>query len=360
MKKQRLARLRELLQAQDLDAFIIFSAESGNRAAIQYLSGFTGSTAVLLITRSRQFIIVDSRYFIQAEEESGFTLARVRDRDPWPTIEELIADSNIKSMGFEEDRLTVANYQQLTAKVERVQGIAGVLPKLRESKDSEEIELLRESCRIASEAFIAFMPKIRPGRTEAQLAADLAYEVRRQGAQQMVRGHFVVASGRRGERPHGVFTDKQIETGDFITFDFGAVYRGYISDITRTVAVGSISAEMEKIYGIVYEAQQKAIAAAKAGMTGAELDRVARTLIEDAGYGRYFTHSLGHGIGLELHELPNLNRYNTTPLPCGCVVSIEPGIYLPGKGGVRIEDDVLLTEAGCEVLSFAPKELIVL
>lgn len=358
--EHRLNQLRKHLSRENLDGFILFSQENDNRPSIQYLSGFTGSFAILVITPDRSLVITDSRYFIQAEEQSPFELVKIADRDPWPHVKETLAECGIRRLGFESDRLTVDKLRILESFGPELTGYGKLMQTFRAVKDEQELDLLRTAGRIASEAFDRFYPTIQPGMTEAQLAAELVHEMRLLGAEMPVKGHFVVASGLRGARPHGVFTDKKIEDGDFITLDFGAVYQGYVSDITRTVGVGRVNPKLAAIYEIVLEAQLKTLEAASAKLTGAELDAVARNHIEAAGYGQYFTHGTGHGIGLEIHEMPAASRHNPSNLPENSVVTIEPGVYIPGLGGVRIEDDIIVLADGCEVITSARKDLIIL
>lgn len=360
MKDKNIKKIKKIIKSNNLDSFILFNNEYNNRPNIQYLSGFTGSYCILLLTRNEQYIITDSRYYIQAQEETNFNLIKQKERKPWKIIEDIIGDLNIKKMGFEYEKLDLKKYNKLNSMIEELIGLDQIFINMRKSKTDFELEKIKKACDIASKAFDNFYPNIKLGMTEAELAAELTYEMRKLGAQKPVKGHFVVASGIRGQKPHGVFTDKKIEDGDFITFDFGAVYEGYVSDITRTIGIGNVSSELKKIYEIVYEAQKKTIYSASSKLTGAEIDNIAREYIESKGYGEYFTHSTGHGIGLEIHELPMVNITNKETLPVNSVVTIEPGIYIPDIGGVRIEDDVIIKEDGCEVMSSAKKELIIL
>jgi len=357
---ERIARVREALQREGADALVLFSEEESNRPSVQYLSGFTGSFAILLITAAERFLITDNRYFLRAETESDFTLVKMADRDPWPHLEEVLRKCGVGRLLFEADRLTVDKYLRLGRLGLLLAGGEGLMRRLRMVKDAEEVACLRRAAEIASAAFDAFYPGIRPGMTEAQLAAELVHAMRCRGAEQPVKGRFVVASGVRGASPHGVFTDKVVAEGEFITFDFGAVYQGYVSDLTRTVGVGRVPPELVRVYEAVLEAERRTLAAVTAGIGGAALDAVARDYLTGQGYGPYFTHGAGHGIGLELHELPLVSRRNPDPLPAGAVVTVEPGVYLPGVGGVRIEDDVLVQEGGGEVLTTARRELIIL
>ena len=354
----RLARLQEELGRIGADGLLVFSSESDNRPGIQYFSGFTGSFAVLVLGRNGGRLVTDSRYFLQAEEESFFPLVEMEDRDPWPAVAQALRELDVKSLAVEDDRLTLERGRALGKIASSVVGTSGLVRRIRAVKDEEELGIMRRSARIAAEAFEAFLPAIRPGRTEAEIAADLVHEIRTRGAQQMAKGHFVTASGPRGARPHGVFSERVLERGDFITMDFGAVLDGYVSDLTRTVGLGEPDPKLAEIYHIVEEARKRAVAAVSSSATGRDVDRAARDFIASKGWGAHFTHSTGHGIGLELHELPVVNRLNEERLPAGSVVTIEPGIYVEGLGGVRIEDDVIVLPGGCEVITSAsPTEL---
>ena len=271
----------------------------------------------------------------------------------WPAVREALRQLGVRRLAVEDDKLSLERGRALENLLPSLIGTTRLVQQLRAVKDAEELELLRRSARIAAEAFEAFLPAIRPGRSEAELAADLVHEIRRRGAQQMAKGHFVVASGPRGARPHGIFPDRVVQPGDFITMDFGAVYNGYVSDMTRTVGVGDVDPKLVEIYHIVREAHDRAIAAVSPDATGSDVDEAARSLIRGRGYGEFFSHSTGHGIGLELHELPVVNRMNGEKLPVGSVVTVEPGIYIDGLGGVRIEDDVIVTPHGAEVITSA-------
>ena len=360
MLSERLARVRRAMEREGVDGLAVFCAEYDNSANIRYLSSFGGSFAIVVLSPSDARLITDSRYFLQAEEESPLPLVRIAGRDPWPAVAATLADMKIRTLGFETERLHIDAFRRLEALHPDLRELDRFLLALRAVKDAQEIGCLREACRIVSDAFVAFLPSLRPGRTEAEVAADLVHEVRLRGARQLAKGHFVVASGERGARPHGVFSDRVIEAGDFVTFDFGAFFGGYVSDMTRTVCVGRASSRMTEIYATVLEAQRRSLAvlASPEGATGAAVDAAAREHVASRGFGECFTHSTGHGIGLEIHELPLVNAANAERLLPGSVVTVEPGVYVEGLGGVRIEDSVLVADAGCEVLTSAPKELL--
>ncbi len=359
--ERRARRLGEKLGKIGADGLLVFSAEYDNRPTVQYFSGFTGSFAVLVLGGSGGRLVTDSRYFLQAGEESFLPLVKMEDRDPWPAVAKAIEELAVEQLAVEEDRLTLERARVLKKIVPSIRGTSGLAMRLRAIKDEWELDTIRRSASVAAEAFEAFLPAIRPGRTEAEIAADLVHEMRKRGAQQPSKGHFVVASGPRGARPHGVFSDRPLEWGDLITMDFGAVLDGYYSDMTRTVALGDPDPKLAEIYHTVEEARRRAVAAVSPMATGSDVDRTAREYIASKGWGDCFTHSTGHGIGLELHELPMVNRLNEEKLAPGSVITIEPGIYVEGLGGVRIEDDAIVTKEGCEVITAAsPTELRIL
>lgn len=358
----RVKKLKEEIHKKNLDGFVLFNNEYDNRANIQYLSNFTGSHCTLLITKNENYLITDSRYYVQAEEESDFTLIKQVERKPWNILKKITKENDIFRLGYERDKLSVNRYQFFMGLdyIKELIGFDNLIINFRAIKDEDEIHKIKIASDIASQAFKNFYHKIKIGMKESELAANLVHEMRMLGAEKPVKGHFVVASGKRGERPHGVFTDKKIEDGDFITFDFGAVYKGYVSDITRTIGIGDVDDKLVEIYNTVLAAQKKGIEVVNPALTGEKLDSIVREEIDAQGYGEYFTHSTGHGIGLEIHEFPNINHTNKEKLPVNSVFTIEPGIYYPGLGGVRIEDNVILRESGCEVLTSIEKELIVL
>ena len=262
-------------------------------------------------------------------------------------------------MGFEDDHMSFASYSTYNVALENIQlvPLKGLITNIRAVKDLEEIEKIAQASQIADEAFEHILGFIKPGIKEKDVALELEFFMRKKGATG-ASFDFIVASGHRSSMPHGVASDKVIEEGDFITLDYGCIYDGYCSDMTRTIVLGKACDEQKKIYNIVLEAQKKVIEVAKAGMTGAELDKVARDIISEAGYGEKFGHGLGHGIGLQVHEMPNVNSLGSNELKPGMVTSDEPGIYIEGFGGVRIEDLIVITEEGCKVLNKSPKDLI--
>ena len=352
------AAIRAILEKNDLDAMML--TEEFNRF---YAADFPsiGTDALALVTKRGAYYFTDSRYTVAAEEqvrdaEIGL-VTRERSYPVW--VNEVIRKESLRAVGFDDAYMTVADWRKYREKLEcELVPASELLRELRTVKDPEEERRLIAAQRISEQALSEVMALLRPGLTEKAVAAELQYRMLLHGAEKMSFDPIVV-SGARGAMPHGLPSDKVIERGEFVTMDFGCMFRGYCSDMTRTVAVGSATEEMRRVYGVVLAAQKAGIAATRAGRTGREIDGVARKIIEDAGYGEYFGHSYGHGVGVEIHEGPGLGPGGDKPLPAGAAASAEPGIYLPGKFGVRIEDVVLIREDGCEDIALAPKELIV-
>ncbi len=350
--KQIAARLPEY----GLDAMLL-NSEPGEYYAV----GFHGEGNVV-VTAQGCFYFTDSRYIEVANHLiTGAEIAMTgRSRNYRAMVQEVVDRCRIWKLGFEEGYLSVADYnlwkEGLTAELVPAQKLVN---SLRAAKDDGEIALMTKAQEITDRAFSEILKFIQPGMTEQEIAAKLQYDMLRFGAEKMSFDPIVV-SGPNGSLPHGIPSAKQVQQGEFITMDFGCKYGGYCSDMTRTVALGEPTREMQKVYQTVLEAQLAGIAVTKAGVPGKSIDAAARKVIEDAGYGEYFGHGYGHSLGIEIHESPNANTREETLLPVGAVVSAEPGIYLPGKFGVRIEDVTVLTADGCMVLTKSPKELIIL
>ena len=304
---------------------------------------------------------LESRGLDAARYVQGAELREIgRGRGYGALVQEVVAEERIGRMGFEDAYMTVQDHERYRKALScDLVPATDLLWDLRMVKDDEELEAMVAAQRIAERALTDILEEIRPGVTEKEIAARLQYLMLHFGAEDMSFDPIVV-SGPNGSLPHGVPSDKTIQRGEFVTMDFGCVYHGYCSDMTRTVAVGSADEEMRRVYETVLSAQKAGIAAARAGVTGKAVDGAARSIIAAAGYGDYFGHSFGHGVGVEIHEAPNATPGNEKPLPAGAVISAEPGIYLPGRLGVRIEDVIALTEEGCVNLTRAPKELLIL
>ena len=353
------SQIAAALEAHGLDAMLLTG-----EADRFYASGFfsAGTDGVALVTRTRSYYFTDSRYTeAAARHVRGAELREVDRAHPYSAlINEVIDREHIQKMGFEDAYLTVADWKRYSEKLTcQLVPATELLWELRTVKDREELDCLVKAQRIAERALEDILHEIRPGVSEKEIAARLQYLMLHYGAEDKSFDPIVV-SGPNGSLPHGVPGEKTIRAGEFVTMDFGCKYGGYCSDMTRTVAVGHVTDEMRTVYETVLAAQKAGIAAAKAGVTGKEVDGAARKVIEAAGYGAYFGHSFGHGVGVEIHESPNAAPSNDRPLPAGAVISAEPGIYLPGRLGVRIEDVIVLTEGGCRDITLAPKELIVL
>ena len=347
------------LEQYGLDAMLLTG--EANR---YYASGFhsSGTDGVALVTRKGNYYFTDSRYTEAAGRViKNAQLAEVgRGRGYAALINEVIEADGVVRMGFEDAYMTVQDYERYRKALNcELVPATDLLLELRMVKDEEELECLVAAQRIAEQALEDILKEIRPGVTEKEIAARLQYLMLHYGASDMSFDPIVV-SGPNGSLPHGVPSEKEIQAGEFVTMDFGCIYKGYCSDMTRTVAVGFVTEEMQKVYDTVLQAQLAGIAAARAGAAGKDVDGAARSIIDAAGYGAYFGHSFGHGVGVEIHESPNASPMNEKPMPAGAVISAEPGIYLPGKLGVRIEDVIILTEDGCRNITKAPKELLVL
>ena len=350
----RVNNLREQMKSEGISSFLITSPYN-----LRYLTGFTGTTGLALIGLEEAFFITDFRYTEQAAKQCvGFEIVK----NVGPILEvvaDLVESKNIENLGFEESFVPFKQYVELEGLLEvDLIPVSGMV-ELREVKDEEEIAIVEKACEIADKAFSHILTYIKPGMAEIQVANELDFYMRSLGASS-VSFETIVASGLRSAMPHGVASEKVIEQGDMITIDFGCYYNGYVSDMTRTISLGEPSDKLREIYNVVKEAQQKVLDVAKPGMTGVELDAVARDYIASKGYGEAFGHSTGHGIGLEIHEGPNVSKLAEKAFVPGNIITNEPGIYLPGIGGVRIEDDMLVTENGIKRLTHSEKELIIL
>ncbi|MBB5325248.1 Xaa-Pro aminopeptidase [Anoxybacillus tepidamans] len=352
---EKIEKLRARFDEYEIDGMLI--TNSYNR---RYMTGFTGTAGVAVVGKTNAVFITDFRYVEQASKQvEGYEVVQHTSS----IVEEVakqVSRLGIQKLGFEQDDLSYAAFQAYEKKIEAtLVPVSGMVEKLRLIKSDSEIKILKEAAEIADAAFDHILHFIRPSVKEIDVANELEFFMRKQGAASS-SFDIIVASGYRSALPHGVATDKVIEKGEFVTLDFGAYYKGYCSDITRTIAVGEVSDELKKIYDVVLQAQLRGMAGIKPGMTGREADALTRDYIAEKGYGEYFGHSTGHGIGLEVHEGPALSARSDVVLEPGMVVTVEPGIYIAGLGGVRIEDDTVVTADGNESLTRSPKELIIL
>jgi Xaa-Pro aminopeptidase len=350
-----LSKIRGQLKETGLDALLVTGGT--NR---RYVTGFPSSAGALFITKARAVFMTDSRYIEAAQKAIAFAEVRpVSGKETYAAlVKQIMDEDNVAAVGFEEESMTYAEYRSWTQKIGDVLRPAQkILTSLRMSKSREDLAALRAAQKIAEEAFYSILPMISTQITERELAAELIYRLLRCGADD-ISFEPIVVSGVRSSMPHGVPGDDMIRKG-FLTIDFGAKKNGWCSDTTRTLCVGEPTHEMRKVYDTVLAAQKAGIAAARAGIPGRDVDAAARRVIEEAGYGEYFGHGFGHGLGLDVHEAPTLSPSGSETLPAGAVVSAEPGIYIPGRFGVRIEDVLYLTEDGCENITTLPKHLII-
>ena len=354
----RINKVLELMAKLTVDSVIIKDVTT-----IRYLTGFTGDSSLFYLDRQQGILITDGRYTQQAKQE--MKIFKVLEYTPtnansiWEAAAALAKKAGAQVVGFDGACYSYTDYVTLQELLGEIPMESMDFSSIRMIKDKKELELLLKAASIADEAFVELLDDIRPGRTERSLAGRLEYYMRAHGSE---KNSFdtIVASGARSALPHGMASDKVVEIGDFITFDFGAVYRGYHSDMTRTVAVGEVSSKQAEVYETVLTAQKKCLGVPKAGVECRFADAAARNVIEEAGFGKYFGHGTGHGVGIEIHEEPRLSPKSSQILGIGDVVTVEPGIYIPSEFGVRIEDMAFITENGCENLTKSPKNLIIL
>lgn len=350
----RLERLREKFKEHEIDALLITS--SYNR---RYMANFTGTAGVALITNKEALFITDFRYVEQAKEQAqGFEIIEHTGLI-FQEVAKQCGKYNVKKLGFEQAHVTYEYYQLIQQALEEATlvPVSGLVEELRLIKDAAEIQKIQEAANIADAAFDHITSFIRPGIKEIEVANELEFFMRKEGATSS-SFDIIVASGYRSALPHGVASEKVIEKGELVTLDFGALLNGYCSDITRTVAVGKLTDELREIYDTVLQAQLRGMEGIKPGITGKEADALTRDYIEEKGYGAYFGHSTGHGLGMEVHEEPRLSKMSKTVLKPGMIVTVEPGIYIAGVGGTRIEDDTLITADGNRSFTHSTKELL--
>lgn len=352
-----LEKIRRKLSEMQLDAIII-----ENEKNQFYTAGFPFTDGAVVVARDSAWLITDSRYTEAAElkSEGVRVLEYTRGHRLDTIISEVISEAGAEKVGIEEDSVSYSRFLEyskfLSCELIPAQSI---FTSLRASKSEEEIEYMRQAQKISEKALEETLCKIKPGVTEKEVAAELVYNMLRNGSEGNSFDPIVI-TGKKTSMPHGVPGDVVIQEGDFVTIDYGCLKNGYCSDTTRTFAVGYATDEMREIYDIVLRAQLAGIAASAAGVPGKVIDGAARKVISDAGYGEYFGHGFGHSVGLNIHENPNSNPSASSPMPVGAVVSAEPGIYIPGKFGVRIEDVTVMREGGCENITSFPKELMIL
>jgi len=355
MTTNRLKQTYALIKKNNLNSFIV------NRLSnIRYLSGYSGSNGLVVLAPPRAYFLTDFRYSVQARKEVKNCQVIIAERDLLGELVHLPCFQKKAKVGIESAYLTVRTFNKIKELIPKANlvPVEDIVESIAVVKDIGEINKLKKAAKIADVVFEEILSLVKPGVKERDIALEILYRMIKRGADGP-SFDFIVASGRRSSMPHGAASDKKFKKGDLITFDFGCFYQGYPSDVTRTIVLGKASAKQKKIYEIVLKAQVAAVEATRPGIAAREIDKVARDIIIREGYGDYFGHGLGHGLGLnEVHSYPVLNSRSSDTLKPGNVVTIEPGIYIPNWGGVRIEDDVIITNKGHKVLTKLPKELI--
>jgi Xaa-Pro aminopeptidase len=351
----RLSLLQQEIKTEHLDGFLVSHLPN-----VFYLSGFTGSAALLVVTPSDAALFTDPRYTVQAKDEASNCRVEIVRGSLIAAAGEQLSRRRARRVGFEPARLTVVQKAALDkAAGARVRWISwdGRIEAARAVKDASEVATMREAAQIACTSWQEILPLAKPGIREIELAAELEFRMRRKGASGPAFD-TIIASGPRAALPHGHASTRQLGKNELVVFDLGAILRGYSSDLTRTAFVGRAPAEIRRWYSAVLEAQQAARDVLRAGVTAQQVDAAARKTLRRAGLDKYFVHSTGHGLGLEVHEMPRLARGEKWRLRAGVVVTIEPGVYVEGTGGIRIEDDALVTPDGAQYLTDATRELI--
>ncbi len=355
----KLDKIRKLILEKGADALLIT-----NKYNLRYATNFSGSTALALITTDKAFFYTDFRYIEQASFETipyGFEIVEIK-KEYLKELSEHMKFLNIHKLLIENEDITLSYFEKLKKLFLKVEfsNIDSSLTKLRMIKTEDEISTIKKAINIAELSFKELLQFVKPGIKESELSNQLEYIMKLKGASDK-SFDIIIASGHRSAMPHGVASDKILEKNEFVKFDFGCYYKGYVSDITRTIFLGSDLTEKHKeIYYTVLEAQKIGLQNAKAGIKATDLDKIVRDFISSKGYKDNFGHGLGHGIGLEIHESPSVSHKGDTILEENMVITIEPGIYIPGFGGVRIEDDVVIKKDSCEILSTFSKELIII
>ena len=358
----RVEKLRALMSEKNLDVFTLIVDERSNSESCHYISGFRGSSAGLIITMNDATLITDGRYITQSKSQTPFKII-IQSEKPMPEyLARAISDGGYLRAGFEAGKISHATFTKYFAPVKCEWADASeMIPKLRRTKDSHEVELIREAGKIARNALGNVLKLSHAGMSETEFDILLTGEIKRLGAEKgWAHDDFIVASGERSAMCHAPATSRVFADGENVTVDYGAMFEGYMSDITRNFALGHASDKALEINAVLLKAHHEAVKVLRPGVKGVDVDAVARKVIADSGYGDKFLHGLGHGLGLEVHESPRLSRTSKDILMAGDVVTIEPGIYIEGWGGLRIEDDYLITEDGCECLTVNDNQSIII
>lgn len=356
MANTRVAGLREVMKEQHMEA--IWITNDVNR---RYLTGFTGSSGYVLITLDQAYLLTDFRYMTQAPEQAKDFVVVEHGPSVNDNLKQLLQEARISRLGFEEDHTSFSTYRKYESDLKPCElvPVSGMVEELRMFKDNDELKIMKEAADLVDKTFLHMLEVLNPGVSEWDACLELETFMRKHGASGP-SFETIIASGERSALPHGAASSKIMQNTEFVTMDFGAIYNGYCSDITRTVFLGEPTAKHREIYDIVLEAQMHTLEQLKPGMTGREGDALARDTIVRYGYGDMFGHSTGHGLGMEVHEQPRLSKLSDTILKPGMVVTVEPGIYIPGFGGVRIEDDIVITDTGVRRLTESTKDFITL
>lgn len=341
----RVARLRNLITRASLDAFVLVVEEGVNSESCRYISGFTGSRAVVIVDRKRTLLLSDGRYALQAKIESPFEFILCPKNNDIRTV---IAESKYRRVGFEGDKIFYSSYKNFLTEIPfKLKDVSRILPSLRRQKGPEEVASIAAAAKISLEAFDEALKTVKIGMTEMEFSNLLLYLIKQHGGETgWTREKFVVASGERGAMPHASPSERKFVVGDIVTVDFGATVDGYMCDITKNFSIGKPSDRALKIFDILSEALQKSASELAPNKHCSDIDKAARRVIERSGYGQYFSHGLGHGIGLDIHESPRLSPSSAEVLTAGDIVAVEPGIYIDGWGGLRVEENYLITDDG--------------
>lgn len=352
---KRIINLLNKFEEKNIDSMIIH--DNNNR---RYLSGFTGSSGYLYISKNRRVLLTDFRYLEQGDNQAvGYEIIDHNKIGLYETLNNLLQEDGADSVGFEAESLSYTEYISMKNKLKDVTLIEtkGLVEEIRMIKDEEELKVIKKAASIADKAFEHILSYIKPGVRETDISLELEYFMKNNGAQKL-SFDTIVATGKHSSLCHAEPGELKVMSGDFVTMDFGCMVNGYCSDMTRTIVVGSASEKQKEIYHIVLEAQLSALEALKSGRKGSEIDKIARDIISKAGYGDYFGHGLGHSVGLEIHENPRLSMRDDTILQHNMMMTVEPGIYVPDFGGVRIEDLVCIKDGGYDNFNTSIKELI--
>lgn len=344
-----------LLEKAGVDALLVTDPFN-----MRYISGFRGGEGILYISGAQHVLITDSRYTEAAANESEFVVVEEnKEHKRAEILKACIGQDHVEILGYEDCSMLCSEFAAFSSElpVGKWVPMGQMVNDLRRIKTPEELEYLRKAESIGDAAFTAILGFLKPGLTELEVAAELEYEMKKNGAEGF-SFDTIIASGLHSSMPHAIPDGKKLERGDFVTMDFGCLYKGYCSDMTRTVVIGKADEKQREIYDVVLKAQEAALGLIRAGLKGSEVDKVSRDVIEQAGYGKCFGHGLGHSVGLFIHENPRLSPNDDTVLQPNMIETVEPGIYVPGFGGVRIEDMVIVTEDGCDNLTHSPKHLI--